>query len=175
MLGGMSDPQQPSHQQHQVPPYASQPPAGQQHSSYQGGAQQSGAYQGGAQQASPAYVLNGQSAYAAQPPQRTGNAAGRAGLVIGLIGILFGVAMNIVVQFVARGSDGFAMVSLVSGFGVLISFALALTALILGLVGLRRRDAPLATAGIAAGIGVAGVIGITLNYLVNILLPYLLY
>lgn len=150
----MSDPQQFSNQ-HRVPPYVSQQP--QRHGSQP--QQQPHASQG--------YVLNGQSSGPAAP--NTGaptNSTGRAGLIIGLVAIALSIATTVAVQVAIR-SDGYMLVSFVSGIGSLLAFASGLAALILGLIGLRRPGLPHAAAGIATGIGIAQVVGIASSYLIN--------
>lgn len=133
MLNCMSDPRQPSHPQHQVPPYISQ--------------------------SSPA-------------PTNT-NPAGRAGLIIGLVGLAIGVLVNVFVQVLIR-TGGFTVASIFSTLGSLLAFAAALTALILGLVGLKRIGAPHGAAGIAAGLGIAGVVTILFSLIISAM-DWLLY
>ncbi|MGO3232986.1 MAG: hypothetical protein ACTIKT_05900 [Microbacterium sp.] len=141
----MSDPQQPAHNPNQVPPYA-QP---QQQTPQQNAAQ--------------GYVLNGQFPQGTQPTSTT-NPVGKAGLILGLIAIAIAVVNNIVLQVLIASSaySGYSF-SLVSGVGTFLTFAAALTALILGLIGIRRVGAPHAAAGIAAGIGLAQVVGIAFS------------
>lgn len=152
-LSVMSDPRQ---HPHRIPPYASQQPAGQPGQPGQPG-------QHPQQHASQGYVLNGQSLGAAPA---TGNPAGRAGLIIGLIGLAIGIVMNVAVQVMVR-TGGYAAFSILNGAAALVTFAATLAALILGLVGLRRAGAPLAAAGIATGLGIAGVVGIGVNFIVS--------
>ncbi len=119
----------------------------------------------------PPYISQqSQTGYPGQPARQptTGNPAGRAGLIIGLIGLTVGVVTNLIVQMMIR-TDGYMIISLISGVGALLGFVLALAALILGIIGLRRPDAPHGTAGIATGLGIAGVVGIALNYLFSLI------
>lgn len=154
MLSGMSDPQQPAHNPNQVPPYAQQPPYS--HQTPQQQTPQQNAAQG--------YVLNGQFPQGAQPTSTT-NPVGKAGLILGLIAIAIAVVNNIVLQVLIASSaySGYSFYTLVSGVGTFLTFAAALTALILGLIGIRRVGAPHAAAGIAAGIGLAQVVGIAFS------------
>lgn len=163
MLGGMSD-QQPAQGPHQVPPYASSSPG-----AYpQPASQQPAPQRPGARQPAPqGYVLNGQGAHPAPSASTTGNPAGRAGLVIGLISIVAGIATNLLVQVMIH-TDGYAIVSFVSGIGSLLAFATGVAALILGLIGIRRPGAPHAAAGIATGIGIATVVTILFNQLISV-------
>lgn len=144
----MSDPQQ---QPHRLPPYMSQQPSGQ--PEHQGHAAQG-------------YALNAQSPQPGRTALTSTNPAGRAGLIIGLVGLVIGVLVNLFVQVMIR-TGGFAVVSIFSTFGSLIAFAAALTALILGLVGLRRIGAPHGAAGIAAGLGIAGVVNILFGFIIS--------
>lgn len=153
MLDGMSDPQLPP-----IPPYAS----GAGRSAQPGQSQQTPPHYRGQHPAPQGYVLNGQSSSAGQPPYAqtgtaTGNPAGRIGLIVGLIGLGVGILMNVLVQVTIRGGD-YASISLISSASVLITFIAAVVALILGSIGLKRVGAPHAQAGIAVGLGIAGVV-----------------
>lgn len=164
MLSGMSDPQQPAHNPNQVPPYAQQQPQQQRPpAAYPGQHQPGYQQQTPHQNAAQGYVLNGQPPQATQPTSNI-NPVGRAGLILGLIAIAIAVVNNIVLQVLIASSaySGYSF-SLVSGVGTFLTFAAALTALILGLIGIRRVGAPHAAAGIAAGIGIAQVVGIAFS------------
>lgn len=164
----MSD-QQPAHDSHQVPPYASSSPGAYPQPAQQQPVQQRPVPQQPVPQqpAAQGYVLNGHSAHPAQSSApATGNPAGTTGLILGVIAIVISIASNLVVQSMIY-TDGYSSVMLISGFGSLLAFVAGLAALILGLVGLRRPGAPHAAAGIAVGIGIAQVVGILSNYLVN--------
>lgn len=156
----MSDPQQHPGNPHQIPPYVSQPQSGQPqppHSSYQQYAQQ---------HATQGYILNGQSAQITQTAGTATNTAGRAGVIVGLVGLAIGIFSNLVVQVLIRTS-GYGALSMFSGVGSLLAFAAALAALILGLIGLRNPTAPHGAAGIATGLGIAGVVNILLGFIVS--------
>lgn len=142
MLGGMSVPQQPAQNPPQLPPYASQPPQ----TGYPGQPPQMG--------------------YPGQQPATNVNAAGKAGLILGIAALGANIITSIVFQFMIRG-DAYQLYGVVNGVGSLLAFAAALAALVLGLIGLRRHDAPKGIAGIATGIGLAVVVGIVFGFLVN--------
>ncbi|MGO2931697.1 hypothetical protein [Microbacterium sp.] len=140
-----------------VPPYAAQQPP------YSQQTPQQRPHQNAAQ----GYVLNGQPPQATQPTSNI-NPVGRAGLILGLIAIAIAVVNNIVLQVLIASSaySGYSF-SLVSGVGTFLTFAAALAALILGLIGIRRVGAPHAAAGIAVGIGIAQVVGIAFSTFVG--------
>lgn len=163
----MSDPQQPSHDPHRLPPYASQQPQ----PGYPGQAPQPGypnqssqpVYRQPAQQG---YVLNGQSAQAGPASPTNTNPAGRAGLIIGLVGLGIGLLTSVIFQVVLH-TNGIGTVGIINALGSLLTFVAALAALILGIIGLRKAGAPHGSAGIAAGLGIAGTVGIAFSYLIN--------
>ncbi|WP_460781238.1 hypothetical protein [Microbacterium shaanxiense] len=174
----MSDPQQSP-----VPPYASnagQPPqptyppqpgqpaqpAPTAHQYYQGG----GAPQ---QQAQPQYTQPqyaqaqyAQPGHAGASSPSSSNAPGRIGFIIGLIGLAVGLLSNVIVQIMIRSAD-YALIGLVSGGFSVVAFLASLAALIFGIVGLRRVGAPHGLAGIATGLGGAGVIGAGFAFILN--------
>jgi len=152
----MSDPQQPARNPHQVPPYAAQSQPG-----YPGAPQQPAP-----QQAHQGFQLNGQTLPASQQNTQPGNPPGKVGLIIGLVGLVLGVVINLVVQIMLR-NDGYMVGSFIAGIGSLFSFVIAVAALIFGLIGLRRPNAPHAAAGIATGIGLAGAVSIIFNFIIN--------
>lgn len=185
MLNGMSDPQQSP-----VPPYASnagQPPqptyppqpaqpAPTAHQYYQGGGapqQQAQPHQAQPQYTQPQYAQAqyGQTQYA-QPGHAgasspaSSNAPGRIGFIIGLIGLAVGLLSNVIVQIMIRSAD-YALIGLVSGGFSVVAFLASLAALIFGIVGLRRVGAPHGLAGIATGLGGAGVIGAGFAFILN--------
>lgn len=156
----MSD-QQPAQGPHEVPPHVSSaPPYAQQPGVQQPDVQQPGVQQPG---------TPGQYTYVApqQPPGTTAaNPAGRASLILGLVSIGLGILIDILIQVMIR-TDGYMVVSVVSGVGSLLAFLTALAALIIGLIGIRRPGVPHVAAGIGAGIGIAGVLGIASSYLIG--------
>lgn len=159
MLSRMSDPQQPAHNPHQVPPYVSQS----QQNGYPGQSPQQPAYP---QPAAQGYILNGQNSHPASAAPMTANPAGRAGLILGLVGLGLSLLTTLAVQIFIR-TDAYPAVGMINALGSLLTFAAALAALILGFVGLRKAGAPHGSAGIAAGLGIAGVVGIAFSFLVN--------
>lgn len=169
MLNAMSDPQQ-----SQVPPYApnaAQPPQ----PSYPPQPPTSSApsaqhyYQGGAQQPQPQYAQPQyvQPAYESAASGRTGsNTPGRIGFIIGLVGLGFNLLTNVIIQIMIRSAD-YQLIGLVSGALSVITFLAALAALIFGIIGLRRVGAPHGLAGIATGLGGAGVVGAGFSFILN--------
>lgn len=182
MLNGMSDPQQPP-----VPPYASNAPQPPQpgHPAQPGYAGQPAPnaapaptanhyYQGGAPQAQHPQTQHpqtqqpyGQPAYpsAARGPSGA-NTPGRIGFVIGLVGLFLGLLSSVIIQIMIRTSD-YQLISLISGAFAVITFLAALAALIFGIVGLRRPGAPHGLAGIATGLGGAGVVGAGFSFILT--------
>ncbi|HCS60832.1 MAG TPA: hypothetical protein DIW46_05440 [Microbacterium sp.] len=153
MLNGMSDPQQPP-----LPPYASNVPQPAQH--------------GGGYPAQPAQHPQ-QAPYASASPSPAGgtNTAGRIGFFIGLGGLVVGLLTSTIVQVLIRSfSSGFdySMVSVVSGFGSFLAFIASVCALVFGLIGIRKVGAPHAQAGIATGLGIAGVVSGIFSFLLTV-------
>ncbi|KDA06921.1 hypothetical protein DC31_07435 [Microbacterium sp. CH12i] len=144
----MSDPQQPH-----LPPFVSHPGQQPPQPNYQAPAQP---------QAPQGYY---------SPPAQTGpgntNTPGKIGLIIGLVSLGLGLLMNVIVQMLVR-SVGYSMVSVVGGVGTFLVFAASAAALILGIIGLRKAGVPQAQAGIATGLGFAGVVGAIFNVLFSL-------
>ncbi|MGW8482847.1 hypothetical protein ACWGJP_06890 [Microbacterium sp. NPDC055903] len=165
----MSDPQQSGVPQPapQQPPYAApqngypaQAPGYPTQPSYPGSAQAAPA----GYPATPAYP-------AAGPTAGAGNGAGRAGLIIGIIGLALGGIFAIATQALLYSGSlgGYEAYGVVNGIGSVLSTLAAVVALILGIIGLRRRDAPRGAAGIATGLGIAGVFGGLFSFLLSAL------
>ncbi|WP_307359465.1 hypothetical protein [Microbacterium murale] len=169
----MSDPQQP-----QIPPYASNPgqppqpgypapgtPAPTAHHYYQGGAPQAPPAQ--PQYTQPQQAQYGQPVYspAASGPADS-NTPGRIGFIIGLIGLAVSLLTNVIIQIMIRSAD-YQLIGLVSGALSVLTFLASLAALIFGLIGLRRVGAPHGLAGIATGLGGAGVVGAGFTFILN--------
>ncbi|GGD64883.1 hypothetical protein [Microbacterium murale] len=178
----MSDPQQSP-----VPPYAQsagQPPQ----PAYPPQPTTSGApapsaqhyYQGGAQPpqySQPQYAQPqyGQPAYASAASGRADtNTPGRIGFIVGLVGLAFSLLTNVIIQIMIR-SAGYQLIGLVSGALSVITFLAALTALILGIIGLRRAGEPHGLAGIATGLGGAGVVGAGFSFILNAVSSFLYF
>jgi len=155
MLNGMTDPQQPH-----LPPYASNAP---QPSGYPA-------------QAAPAAQQQPYYAPAAPIAASATNAAGRIGFILGLVGLGVGLLTSAIVQIVLRspisavGFD-YAMITLINGAGSLLAFIAAVAALVFGLIGIRKVGAPHAQAGIATGLGLAGVVGGMFTFLLTAASP----
>jgi hypothetical protein len=175
----MSDPQQSP-----VPPYASnapQPPQAQPPAGYPPQPTAQHYYQGGAPQqqyAQPQPQLQPQYAQPAYSPAAAGtagsNTPGRIGFIIGLVGLGFSLLTNVIIQVMIR-SAGYQLIGLVSGALSVITFLAALTALIFGIVGLRRVGAPHGLAGIATGLGGAGVVGAGFSFILNTISSFLYF
>jgi len=101
-------------------------------------------------------VLNGQSAEYSQAPARPVNVPGRIGFILGLVGLGLGLMTNVLMQSMIRSGD-YQIVSVISGPVSIFVFIAAVLALVFGLIGLNRPNAPHAQAGIATGLGIAGV------------------
>ncbi|MGM7678653.1 hypothetical protein [Microbacterium sp. A94] len=145
----MSDQQQP-----QLPPYAGQHP------------------RPGAPLQKPAA---GHQYYAAAHPQQqpapgTANIFGRVGLIFGVAGLAIGAIATIAIQATYR-SLGFGVASFLSGFGSLAAFIAAAVALVLGIIGMKCIGAPHGQAGIAVGLGIAGVAGGIIGAVIALLAP----
>lgn len=174
----MSDPQQSP-----VPPYAQsagqppqpayppQPTTGRapapsaQHY-YRGGTPQQPQY------AQPPY---GQPAYspAASGPTAS-NTPGRIGFIVGLVGLGISLLTNVIIQIMIRSAD-YQLIGLVSGALSVITFLAALAALIFGIIGLRRAGEPHGLAGIATGLGGAGVVGAGFSFILNAISSFLYF
>lgn len=176
MLDAMSDPQQPA-----VPPYASNPGRNPP-PPYQGAPQSAPpAYPGQpaaapqpqyapqapaapqyAQQApqTQAFAAYGQpQGYAAAAPAAGGtNTPGRVGFFLGIGGLALGIILNFIATLILRSSTGtsFGAYSAITSIGGILTLLLAIAALVFGIIGLKR-PAPHGQAGIATGLGIAGV------------------
>lgn len=104
-------------------------------------------------------------------------AAGRIGLIVALVSVLVSVVGSFVLRSLiyshstSPGRDGFALFRIGSVVEVIVLLVGYVTALILGIVGARAAQNRL-SAGIAIGIGGAGVIGIATSWLVALLAGY---
>lgn len=163
----MSDPQQP-----QVPPYASgagQPPQ----PGFPAQPAPQPYYQGQAPQAPQGYAQPGQ--HYAQPsyPTRTptptdSNTPGKIGFILGLVGLGIGLLLSVIIQIMIR-SDGYEMISVVSGVLSVLIFLADAAALAFGIIGLKRVGAPHALAGIATGLGIAGIVTAGFSFILTAL------
>jgi hypothetical protein len=159
MLNRMSEPQQPP-----VPPYASNAPQPPQpgypvdqapnHQQY---------YQGQAPQgyAQPGYPANQTGA---NSPSDS-NAPGKVGFILGLVAVGLQVLLSVIIQIMIR-SQGYDLISLVSGVVAVIIFLAGVGALVFGLIGLKRAGSK-TFAGIATGLGIAVVVSAGFNFILN--------
>ncbi|MDR2998134.1 MAG: hypothetical protein LBU78_08450 [Microbacterium sp.] len=133
-------------------------------------------------QASPQPQPPGYTGYAlpGYPGQQTaatpapGKALARAALIIAIAAMLLAFAGSMTVQLMSRSRDLFAVVGVVSSGQLVLSFLLNATALILGLIALRRPISK-GVAGIATGIAIAGLFGILIaltTMLMVVVVPY---
>ncbi len=93
---------------------------------------------------------------------------GRIGLIFGLVSIGLEVVMNVIIQVLIR-TNNYYMINLFSSVVTVIILLVAVGALVFGLIGIKRVGAPHAAAGIATGIGIAVVIGVGVNFVLNAL------
>lgn len=195
MLGAMSDPQ---HPHPQVPPYAGTPQPtpypGQPGYDGQPGQPANGAPGHGAQppgtpppstwsadapQPAYGYAAQGQPApggYPATYPAQPGatNTPGRAGMIVGLAALALGIVLNIAVQLLYY-TDGWQTGEILTLLNSVVTLGGGIAALVLGLIGLRRKGAPHAAAGIATGLGIAAVVSALYSLLVSFLYQVLYY
>lgn len=140
----MSDPQH-----HSVPPYISstgqpgQPP-----------------YATGVPAIPPAgYPLGthpAQPTYAASTAAPATNGPGRIGFVIGLISLAVGLFSSVIVQSMYL-MGAWDTAPIINGLSLFLTFAGSVLALVFGLIALRRQGVAHGQAGIAVGLGIAGV------------------
>lgn len=153
----MSEPQQPS-----VPPYA-QP----NHTYPAAAPAQPQAYPA----AAGATPYPAQAPYA-RPEDSTENATARAAFIVALITLGIGLLTTLMLPLIhlSSGFDSLTtqLLSLASGVVALIGGA---AALILGIVAARRPGAPV-KAGIAIGIGAAGLLGLVFSWLSTLLYSF---
>ncbi|GAA1573907.1 MULTISPECIES: hypothetical protein [Kribbella] len=113
-----------------------------------------------------------------ETPRGGTGAAGRIGLIVGLVSVVISVVGSVVLRSLIYtrstipGRDGFALFRIGSIVEAILLLAGYGTALILGIVGARAARNRL-SAGIAIGIGGAGAIGIASSLLANFVGPML--
>lgn len=168
MLDRMSDPQP-------TPPYASDPShAGSSPAAPPPGAVLNPGPSAAAATGAPAGGYPGQPA----PTARGGSgAAGRIGFVIALLTVLLALVGTIGLQTLiysgaTAGADRFAlygMLAAVQSFVLLVGYALSL---IFGIIGARAARGKV-LAGIAIGVGGAGLVGVASSWLMSLIVPLL--
>lgn len=111
---------------------------------------------------------------AAPAADATGNAPGRASLVVAIVIVIVGVVQQVVVQLtpliMSNLALGVSSVGFVFGIFAAVMGVLALIGLILGIVGLSRSYAP----RLAAAAGTAIAATTLLTVLLGLLLPFIL-
>lgn len=115
------------------------------------------------------YTLNGHSPQPGYPSggaSTNANPPGRLGFIIGLVGLGVGLLFTVIFQVIVR-SGGWEVASVVSGLGSVLAIVAAILALIFGINGLRREGAPHGQAGIAVGLGIAGITSGVFAFLIN--------
>jgi len=96
----------------------------------------------------------------------SGNTAGKIGFIVGLVSLGLSLLITLIMQFLYR-SDGWQAAQILNGANLFISLIGSAAALVLGIIGLRRRGAPHGMAGIAVGLGIAGVAGALVSMLIG--------
>ncbi|TFV84813.1 hypothetical protein E4V99_07155 [Microbacterium sp. dk485] len=97
------------------------------------------------------------AAYAPAASAVRGNPFGLASAVVGAV-LLLSLFLQMIVQVGAIGRGDVSMLGIIGVATNLIEGLLAVTAVVLGIIGLTRRGRPQALAGIGTGIGVAMLI-----------------
>jgi len=153
-------------QPHQAPPAA---PAPQQ---YQPQAQQAPQQQAPQTQAFASYGQ--QQGYAAAAPAAGTNTPGRVGFFLGLGGLALGLLINFIGTLFLRTMSGFGVYSTLTSITGILTFLIAIGALVFGIIGLKR-PAPHGQAGIAVGLGIAGVASGLYSFMYMIFSPLFYY
>lgn len=104
------------------------------------------------------------------PPTRARNTVGVVSLSAGVALLVWNV-LFVVLQAWTIASRNMPQLGVLGLLSAVIIFALALTAIICGGIGLFARDRPRAAAGIGTGIGIAGVVGLVNGLVLNALVP----
>lgn len=146
----MSEPQQHPAQPYGTPPPNQPQPVGQQYPAQQ----HPGTQYPGTQYPTPA-------------PSASGSSLGRVAFVVGLVTLGIELLRILSFPFILRGMyDSFAVgiVTSVSSGIVLIA---AVTAIVLGVIAIRRADRTI-LAGIAVGIGSSALVGILISWLADV-------
>lgn len=84
---------------------------------------------------------------------------GRVGMFVGLIGLGADILFSLISQVLTRSlHNTFEIYRVVDGISTFLTFAAAALALIFGLIALRRPFGSRAQAGVAVGLGIAGLV-----------------
>ena len=157
----MSEPQQPPAQQHPDQPpqgqFRGQPPHGGQ--SYPSGQQ----YQW---QQYPGQQYQGQQ-YPGAPTKAAGSGLGRLAFILSLASLAVGFVVALAFPVIVRTLQDTYAIGLVSAMGNGLVLVVAIVALILGLMAVRRPGSPI-LAGIAIGIAATQIAGIVISWVSNL-------
>ena len=152
----MSEPQQPPAQQHPDQPpqgqFRGQPPLGGQ--SYPSGQQYPGQQYPGQQ-------------YPGAPAKAPGSGLGRLAFILALASLAVGFVVALAFPVIVRTLQDTYAIGLVSAMGNGLVLVVAIVALILGLMAVRRPGSPI-LAGIAIGIAATQIAGIVISWVSNL-------
>ncbi|SEB41750.1 hypothetical protein [Microbacterium hydrocarbonoxydans] len=181
----MSEPQQPPAQQHPDQPHRTpgqqqqkqqyqgqpqQPPA-QQHPDQPhripGQQQQNQQYQGQPQHPGQPYLSGQTHSYPGAPAKAPGNGLGRVALILSLASLAIGFLVALAFPVIIRTLQDTYAIGLVSAVGNGLVLVVAIVALILGLMAVRRPGSPI-LAGIAIGIAATQIAGIVISWVSNL-------
>ena len=147
----MSEPQQPPAQQHPDQPpqgqFRGQPPLGGQ--SYPSGQQYPG------------------QQYPGAPAKAPGSGLGRLAFILALASLAVGFVVALAFPVIVRTLQDTYAIGLVSAMGNGLVHVVAIVALILGLMAVRRPGSPI-LAGIAIGIAATQIAGIVISWVSNL-------
>lgn len=147
----MSEPQQPPAQQHPDQPpqgqFRGQPPHGGQ--SYPSGQQYPG------------------QQYPGAPAKTPGSGLGRLAFILALASLAVGFVVALAFPVIVRTLQDTYAIGLVSAMGNGLVLVVAIVALILGLMAVRRPGSPI-LAGIAIGIAATQIAGIVISWVSNL-------
>ncbi|WP_372968112.1 hypothetical protein [Microbacterium sp.] len=162
----MSEPQQPSAQQHPDQPpqgqFRGQPPHGGQ--SYPSGQQYQGQQYPGQQYQGQQYP--GQQ-YPGAPAKAAGSGLGRLAFILALASLAVGFVVALAFPVIVRTLQDTYAIGLVSAMGNGLVLVVAIVTLILGLMAVRRPGSPI-LAGIAIGIAATQIAGIVISWVSNL-------
>lgn len=115
------------------------------------------------------YQAGNPQGYPEQPtyPQPSPGSMGRVALIVAIVALVIGLVLTVITPFVVT-SGGPVMVGMLNLFSAIIQTVVAVTGLILGIIGISRRAQPV-LAGIAVGITAAIVLGVASGLLTGVL------